>query len=173
VAITRTSGACGWRALSDMDWITPSNTSGTGTTTLTVVYRPNAAFVGRVGSVSIEWDGGRAQLTVRQSAETPAFCRIVTVTVNGRSTIEVGAPGGQFTASISSEPGTPPNACGNWTATASAGITFVGPTTSPSLPASLTFVVQVNPATTARSMSVNVTVAGRGSSLTVNQAAQP
>jgi hypothetical protein len=173
VAITRTSGSCGWRALSNVDWITPSNTSGTGTTTLTFVYRANAAFVPRVGSVSIEWDGGRAQLTVRQAAETPAFCRIVTVTVDGRSTIDVGAPGGQFTASIRPEPGTPPNICGNWTATASAGITFVGPTTGPSLPASLTFVVQVNPATTVRSMLVNVTVADRGASLTVNQAGQP
>jgi len=173
VTITRTSGDCGWRATSDVDWITLSSSAGTGTSAVTFSYRPNAAFVGRLGSVSIEWNGGRAQVTVGQAAETPAFCRIVTVTVDGRSTIDVAPAGGQFTARITPEPGTPPGACGNWTASASAGITLVEPTTGPSLPASLTFVVQANPVATPRSMSVTVTVTGRTAGLTVNQAARP
>lgn len=173
VSITRTSGGCGWRAVSDVDWITPSSTSGTGTSVVALGYRPNAAFVGRIGSVSIEWNGGRAQVTVRQAAETPAFCRIVTVTVDGRSAIDVAAAGGHFTAMIAPEPGTPPGVCGNWAASASAGITLVGQTTGPSLPASLMFVVQVNPAATARSMSVIVAVSGRTAGLTVNQAGKP
>jgi hypothetical protein len=173
VSMTRTSGDCGWRAVSDVAWITPASISGTGTSLLTLSYRPNAAFVGRIGSVSIEWNGGRAQVTVRQAAETPAFCRIVTVTVDGRSTIDVTAAGGQFTAMITPEPGTPPGVCGNWTASASAGITLAGQTTGPSLPASLTFVVQANPVATVRSMSVTVTLSGRTAGLTVNQAGKP
>jgi hypothetical protein len=170
LSITRVSGTCGWSAASAVDWITPASDAGTGTARVTFSYRPNAAFVGRSGSVSVDWDGGRVQLTVAQAAETPAFCRIVTLTVDGRSVIDVAAGGGQFTALIAPEAGTPPGACGNWTASASAGITFVGATSGPALPASLVFVVQSNAVSSPRSMSVSVDVSGRTAGLTVNQA---
>jgi Carboxypeptidase regulatory-like domain/Putative binding domain, N-terminal len=170
--ITRTSGVCGWQASTDADWIEPRNASGGGTTTLVVSYRSNAAFVGRAGTVTVEWTGGRAQIVVRQAAETPAFCRVVTITVNGQSSIDVGVAGGQFTASIIPEPGTPPGVCGLWTASAPPGITFPGNASGPAAPASLTFTVQPNPLPAARTLTVTVTFVGNGrsTSLGVRQA---
>jgi Carboxypeptidase regulatory-like domain/Putative binding domain, N-terminal len=172
VNITRISGACGWQASADADWIEPRNASGSGTAALTVSYRSNAAFTGRLGTVTVVWADGQTQLTVGQAAETPAFCRIVAITVNGQSSIDVGAAGGPFTASITPEPGTPPGVCGSWTASASAGITLNGTGSGPAAPASLTFTVQPNPLTAVRSLSITITFAGSRPStgLTIRQA---
>ena len=67
-----------------------------------------------------------AALSVSCSRSSPAFCRRVTLTVNGQSAIAVGADGGQLSASITPEPGTPPGVCGPWTASASTEITLSG-----------------------------------------------
>ena len=175
VAITRTGGACGWRATSNAAWLSLSSGAGAGTASLTVTYESNAAFVGRTGTITIDWTGGSAQIAVGQAAESPAFCRIVAVTVGGRSAIDVAAGGGQFTASIVPEPGTPPGVCGPWTATASAGISFVGLNSGPSAPATLQFAVQPNTTPDARSLSVTISFGMGGPSpmLTINQAGAP
>jgi carboxypeptidase family protein/all-beta uncharacterized protein len=172
LSITRMSGTCGWQAASDVSWMTLSTTSASGTATAAVSYQSNAAFIGRTGNVTIQWSGGQAQVVVRQAGETPAFCRIVALTVDGQSVISVPAAGGRYTASIAPEPGTPPGVCGPWTATASTGITFVGPSSGPYAPATLTFDVQANPLTAARSLSVTVTIAS-SPVLTINQAPKP
>jgi Carboxypeptidase regulatory-like domain len=175
MAITRTGGSCAWRATSDAAWLSLSNSAGADTATTTVVYQTNALFVGRAGTVTVDWGSGSAQVIVRQAAETPAFCRIVTVTVGGQSIIAVSAGGGQFTASITPEPAVPPGVCGPWTATASAGITLVGPGSGPAAPASVTFVVQPNLQPAPRSLQVMVSFGSGGPSpwLTVNQAGAP
>ena len=127
--ITRTSGNCAWQASTNVSWISLGGSSGGGDAALTIGYQSNALFVGRTGVITFEWSGGSAQLTVIQAAESPAFCRIVTVTVDGQSTLAVPAAGGAYTARIIPEDGTPPGVCGNWTATASTGITLGALTT--------------------------------------------
>ena len=170
VTMTRTSGSCAWQASTDVSWLTLGSASGNGDSTLSVSYRPNASFIGRVGTVFIDWSGGRAQLSVIQGAELPAFCRVVTLTVNGQSTISVPASGGQFTASITPEPGTPPGACGAWTASASPGITVTPPNSGPT-PGSVAFTVSANTTGLSRTLSVTVSISGGPPSLTltVNQ----
>jgi len=173
LTITRASGTCGWQVSTDAVWLEPRSASGDGTTAITINSRSNASFVGRVGTISVDWNGGRVQLVVRQAGESPAFCRIVTVTVGGQSAIDVGSAGGQFTASIMPEPGTPPGVCGAWTATASTGITFVGASSGPSAPGNVTFAVSANPAPAARTMTVTVAFAGGPSAaLTIRQVGQ-
>ena len=175
IAITRTGGSCAWRAVADVGWLSLSSSAGADSATVTVAYESNTAFVGRAGAVTVDWGGGSAQVIVQQAAETPAFCRGVTVTVGGQSLIAVSAGGGQFTASITPEPGVPPGVCGNWTATASAGITLVGPGSGPAAPASFSFVVQPNVLPAPRSLQVTVSFVNAGPSpaLTVNQAGAP
>jgi Carboxypeptidase regulatory-like domain/Putative binding domain, N-terminal len=157
--ISRTSGTCAWQASTNVTWISIGGTSGSGDATLTFTYQPNASFVGRIGVITVDWGTGSVQLTVRQAAESPAFCRIVTVTVGGQNSISVPAAGNTYTASITPEAGTPPGACGAWTATASTGIAFTGLTTGPT-PGSVTFTVQPNSGTTPRALSVNVSISG-------------
>jgi Carboxypeptidase regulatory-like domain/Viral BACON domain/Putative binding domain, N-terminal len=174
LTITRTSGTCGWQATTDVSWITLGASSGSGNTTMVVSYRTNTTFVGRIGTVTVEWAGGSAQLVVRQAPESPAFCRI-TVTVGGQSTITAPAAGGQFTASITPDPGVPPGACGAWTAFADPAMTIVGPNSGPQLPATVTFTVSPNPLTVVRSLFLTVNF-GNGSpsgSLVVNQSGTP
>jgi hypothetical protein len=174
LTITRTSGTCGWQATTDVSWITLGALSGSGNATLVFIYRTNTTFVGRIGTVTIEWAGGSAQLVVRQAPESPAFCRI-TVTVGGQSTIGVPAAGGQFTASITPDPGVPPGACGTWTAFADPAITIVGPNSGPILPATVTFTVQPNPLPVVRSLflTVNFATGSPSGSLVVNQSGTP
>ena len=125
--ITRTSGSCSWQASTNVSWISLGASSGGGDTATSFSYQPNALFVGRLGVITVEWNGGNAQLTVRQGPESPAFCRIVSVTVAGGGTI-VTAPagGGTFSATITPEAGTPPGVCGQWTASSGPEITFPG-----------------------------------------------
>jgi hypothetical protein len=175
VTITRTSGTCAWQATTDVSWITLVTTSGNGDATLSFAYLPNATFVGRIGVVRVAWSGGSAQLTVRQPAETPAFC-LATITVNGQNPLGVPASGGQFTASIAPVAGVPPGICGPWTAdTMGTAISFVGPTSGVNVPASVTFSVPANSSPTVRTMFVVINfLAGTPSALlTVNQSGGP
>jgi hypothetical protein len=175
VTITRTSGTCAWQATTDVSWITLATTSGNGDATLSFTYLPNATFVGRIGVITVAWSGGSAQLTVRQPADTPAFC-LATITVNGQNPLGVPASGGQFTASIAPVAGVPPGICGAWTATTTpAAISFVGSSSGPNLPASVTFSVPANSSPTVRTMFVVINfLAGTPSAvLTVNQSGGP
>jgi len=167
-AITRTSGSCAWQASSNASWLSVGGMSGGSDASLTFSYQSNAAFVPRNGVITVEWSGGSAQLTVRQAGESPAFCRSMTVTVNGQSTLSVPAAGGSYTASITPESGTPPGVCASWSATASSGISL-GTTTGPT-PGSVTFTVQPNGATTSRALSINISIgSGPSAVLTVSQ----
>jgi hypothetical protein len=174
LAITRTSGSCGWQATTNVGWLTLSSTSGAGNATVTANYASNTTFVGRLGVITVSWNGGSAQLQVGQNPESPTFCRVVTVTVNGQNPVSVPAAGGQYTASIALEPGTyPPGICGMWSAAAPAAITFVG-ATSGLTPGSAMFNVQSNPSSSPRSVSITITFTAHGPvDLRINQAGTP
>lgn len=172
LTITRTAGSCGWQASTDVNWISPANASGSGDATLRFTYQPNASFVGRIGTMTVSWTGGSASVTVRQQPESPAFCRITTIAVNGQNPFAIGSgASGTITAQITPEAGTPPGACGTWNATGSSGITFTSPTTGPTAPATIAFTVSANTSTSIRTLFVTINfVAGNPSaSLTINQ----
>jgi hypothetical protein len=171
LSVTRLSGTCGWQATSNVGWMSLATQAGNGTTAVAVTYQPNATFIGRNGSLTVQWSTGQIEINVGQSPE-PGFCRVVTFTVDGHTTVSAPAAGGRYTAAIVPEPGTPPGVCGGWTASGSLGIGFVGSTSGPNLPASVTFDVEPNTAASARTLSVTVTVRGP-LMLVINQAARP
>jgi hypothetical protein len=169
--ITRTSGSCSWQASTNVSWISLGASSGGGDTATSFSYQPNTLFVGRLGVITVEWNGGNAQLTVRQGPESPAFCRIVSVTVAGGGTI-VTAPagGGTFSATITPEAGTPPGACGNWNANSGPEITFPGGLNFGPTPGTVSFTVTPNASTTPRTLSLSLSIAGRAIGIvTINQ----
>ncbi len=174
VTIERPSGDCSWQATTDVAWITPRTTTGSGTMTATFDYASNPTFVGRLGTITVTWNGGSAQLQVSQLPQPADFC-VVTLTVGGQNPLNnVPAAGGTFTADLVPVPGMPPGICGSWTATATPPVSLVGPGAGP-VPGSFQFSVAPNPLTTPRSGFVGVTFAsgGPGASLTVNQLAGP
>jgi hypothetical protein len=145
--------------------------SGSSSASVRVTYQPNVTFVGRNGSITVQWPNGQTEMFVGQLPE-PAFCRVVSLAVNGQSTISVPATGGRYTASIVPEPGTPPGVCGGWTASGSVGIAFVGSTSGGYVPATVTFDVEPNTAASPRPLMVTVTVKSP-LMLLINQAAAP
>ena len=174
VSVTQTSGTCGWQATTDASWITLGSKSGSGTASLTITFGPNVSRALQTGTVTVQWSGGSAQLTLSQPPELIEPICIVTVTVAGQNPIAVPASGGSYTASIAPLLGVDPASCGAWTASSTGPISFVGPTSGPRIPGVVTFIVPANASTTAISMLVSVSVAGDGvSTLTVNQAAGP
>jgi hypothetical protein len=175
MTITRTGGSCGWQASTDVNWISLATSSGSGDGSLTFTYATNPTFVGRIGTVTISWTGGSASITVRQGPESPAFCRFVTISVNGQNPYAIGSgASGTITAQITPEAGTPPGACGTWNATGSSGITFTSGTSGPSAPFTISFTVSANPSTSIRTLFVTINfIAGNPSaSLTINQSGQ-
>jgi carboxypeptidase family protein/all-beta uncharacterized protein len=176
MTITRASGTCGWQASADADWITLGARSGSDSANLSFTYRANTSFAGRVGTITVEWSGGSAQLIIRQAGESPAFCLVV-VTVNGQSPLNIPASatpatGSQrFTASVDPVAGVPPGICGAWNVTGTSGITFPFATSGPNVPATITFDVQDNASTSIRTMflTVNFLAGTPSGSLTVNQ----
>ena len=175
VTLTRTSGSCPWQAMTDVDWLTPRNSSGDGGASLTFNYASNPTFVGRLGTITFSWAGGSAQLQVSQNPQPVAFC-VATLTVGGQTTLNnVPAAGGSFTANLTPLPGMPPGVCGAWTATAfGTQITITSATSGPVMPTTISFTVAPNspPPAPARSGSISVTGAG-GAALTINQLAAP
>ena len=174
VAMTRTSGSCGWQAAADVGWISLARVSGNGSDTLVYTVAPNTNFTGRIGIITIAWAGGTATLTVRQANDWPAFC-VGTITVGGQSSITVPASGGQFTALIAPVPGMPPGLCDFWTASVNGQITFVGSNTGRT-PGPLTFVVPPNAAVQPRVLWVSIkweSPSGGNAQLTVNQSGTP
>ena len=170
LTINRPSGTCGWTATSDVSWIVLDSSSGNGNATLGFTVRPNNTFVGRIGTITIDWGTGRSQLTIRQREDIPAFC-VVTVTVGGQNVLSVpAAASGPYTANITPVAGMPPGLCSNWTASGSGGITLNPPTSGPVLPASVTFSVSQNTTGTSRSLSVAVSAGGPLVALNISQA---
>jgi hypothetical protein len=175
LTMTRTSGTCGWQASKDVSWITLGAGAGGGDGSLNVAFQSNASFVGRSGTVTISWTGGSTSVTFNQAAESPAFCRVVAIAVNGQNPVSIGSgASGTITAQITPEPGTPPGACGTWNATGSSGVTFTSATTGPTVPATISFTVSANPSTSTRTLNVVINfVAGNPSAaLTINQSGQ-
>jgi hypothetical protein len=170
LTISRPSGTCGWTATSDVSWIVLDNSSGNGNATVGFTVRPNTTFVGRIGTITIDWGAGRSQLTVRQANDIPAFC-VVSVTVGGQNVLSVpAAASGPYTANITPAPGMPPGICGTWNASGSGGITLNPPTSGPVLPAQITFSVTQNTSGTSRALSVVVSAGGPAVALNINQA---
>jgi hypothetical protein len=174
VAITRTSGSCGWQATADVGWISLAPVNGSGSDTLVYTVAPNTNFTGRIGVIAVAWAGGSAMLTVRQANDWPAFC-VGTITVGGQSSIAVPASGGQFTALVAAVPGMPPGLCDTWSATVNGPITFVG-SNAGRTPGQLTLVVPPNAAVQPRILWVSIkwdSPSGGNAQLTVNQSGTP
>jgi hypothetical protein len=174
LTIDRSSGDCSWQATTDVDWLTPRSATGSGTTTATFNYAANTTFVGRLGTITVTWNGGSAQLQVSQLPQPADFC-VVTLTVGGQNPLNnVPASGGTYTADLVPVPGMPPGICGAWTAVAVAPVSLIGPGAGPA-PGSFQFSVAPNASMTPRSGFIQVTFlsGGAGASLTVNQLAGP
>jgi len=170
LTISRPSGTCGWTATSDASWIVLDSSSGNGNATLGFTVRPNTTFVGRIGTITIDWGAGRSQLAIRQAADIPAFC-VVAVTVNGQNVLSVpAAASGPYTANITPVAGMPPGLCSSWSASGSGGITLNPPTSGPALPATVTFNVAQNTSGTSRALSVVVSAGGPAVALNITQA---
>jgi hypothetical protein len=166
LTLTRTSGSCDWRATTDASWITLASTSGSGSGLLAFNVAGNG-FTARTGVITLEWTGGRGQITVFQGT-VPDTC-VTTLTVGGQSTIAVPQGGGQYTAVLAPVPGSPIIACGPWTATASSSaVAFVGPNTGIQGNGTVTFTVSPNTTGSPRTLFIDVTGAG-SARLTINQ----
>jgi hypothetical protein len=159
IALSRTSGTCGWTASTDANWITLASLSGSDSATLSYVVNPNAGFVPRLGLITVRWSGGESSLTVRQAPDSPATCAI-NVTADNPSTVPA-TGGGPYTATIALVSGVPPGACGMWTASSSSNppLSFPSGTTGPT-PGSFTFTVPANATGQSRTFPLNVTISG-------------
>lgn len=175
LAIARTSGSCAWRASASVGWITLGTSSGGADATLPFTYKDNPTFVGRVGTISVAWDGGSVDVLVSQS-NSPPIC-VASLTVGGDNPFAVPAAGGQYVATVKLPDGVPGFVCGSWTASATPAsqIAIVGLDYGPGVPSGLTFFVQPNATHAARSLFVTIQFANNGAAatLTVNQAATP
>ena len=174
LTIERTSGDCSWQTTTDVGWITPRSATGSGTTTATFTYASNPAFIGRLGTITVTWTGGSAQLQVSQLPQPADFC-VVTLTVGGQNPLNnVPASGGTFTADLAPVPGMPPGICGPFTASAVPPVSIVGPAGGP-VPGPIQISVAPNSSPTARSGFLTITFGSGGpaASLTVNQLAGP
>jgi hypothetical protein len=166
LTLTRTSGSCDWRATTDVSWIILASTSGSGSGLLPFNVAGNG-LTSRTGVITLEWTGGRGQVTVFQGT-SPDTCQ-TTLTVSGQNTIAVPQGGGQYTALLAPLAGSPVVACGFWTATASSSaVAFIGPNTGVQGNGTVTFTVSPN--TTGSSRTLYIDVSGAGSArLTINQ----
>ena len=93
LAITRTSGSCGWQATSDAGWITlPGGASGDGSASLGYIVTANVFGSGstRFGGITVSWSGGSARLAVQQ-APASMLCEF---TVNAPDLSNVPSAGG-------------------------------------------------------------------------------
>jgi len=171
LAVSRTSGTCGWTATTTVSWISLESASGSGSATVGFTVSENFAFEQRIGAVIVEWSGGRSTLQVYQAPDIPPFC-VATMTVGGNNPFSVPAAAGTYTASIIPAMSVPPGLCGTWNATASGPeITFIPPT---GMGSSLRFSVAANGSTSPRTFFISVAFSAGGStSLTINQAAGP
>ena len=175
VTITRTQGSCAWQATTDVAWLTPGNSTGNGTATLTFTYTGNLNIVGRSGTITFSWDGGSAQLHVNQ--DFPPLCEGAALTFNGPGTVP--ASGGSYTATLTWAPPPPPMpaALCQW------GASFEGPITISPIggggtpPATINVTVAANPSPTPRAASIKVTFLNlpfpSEATLSINQAAGP
>jgi hypothetical protein len=85
VSVTKTSGSCTWSASSNATWLTFSGTpSGSDTGTLTYIAQANSDTASRTGTITVQWSGGSAQVTVTQ-AGTPTQTSACTYAVASAS----------------------------------------------------------------------------------------
>jgi hypothetical protein len=66
LAITRTTGTCGWEAGTDADWVFLSSNSGSGTDVPTFFARQYGGVATRTATITIAWSGGSATVTIVQ-----------------------------------------------------------------------------------------------------------
>jgi len=176
LTITRTSGTCGWTIASDVDWISFAVVSGNGNTPVTFVVsaRANALFSSRTGIVTVKWNGGEAQLTVRQAPDTPAYCQ-VSVKVNGQGpSISIGAAGGTLTALLEPAQFLPPGICSMWTATITAPGTVANPNRG-IIPGSVTFTIPPNTTSALRTFLLTISFDNSpiGTGMQISQSGTP
>jgi hypothetical protein len=101
VTITRTTGACGWTAESDVPWITgPSSSAAGGVFTYTIV----ATSAPRTGRLTISWAGGSTVVTIAQAAPAVQCTYALTNPVDGNAQVTVPSQGGSFNAKLTATP---------------------------------------------------------------------
>lgn len=164
LAITRTSGSCGWQATSDASWITlPGGSSGDGSASLGYVVTANVFGSGstRFGGVTISWSGGSARLAVQQ-APASMLCEF---TVNAPDLTNVPSAGGPYNIGVTwVDTGRPPGSC---TLIVSTDPWITAPSNTQ---ASFTLNVQPNPSPgTSRSGSVRLSSPDRSATIGVTQ----
>jgi len=116
--LTQTTGTCGWQAKSDVSWLTLGSASGSGSATLVFTAAPNGSFNGRTATITIDWTGGQARVTVIQGTP-PDFCQMELVDPGGQTTISVAAGGssGSIAAFVRMATGVNPITCGMFSIT--------------------------------------------------------
>jgi len=164
LAITRTSGSCGWQATSDAGWITlPGGSSGDGSASLGYVVTANVFGSGgtRFGGITISWSGGSARLAVQQ-APASMLCEF---TVNAPDLTNVPSAGGTYNIGVTwVDTGRPPGSC---TLNVSTDPWMTAPSNAPG---SFTLNVQPNPSPgTSRTGSVRLSSADRSATIGVTQ----
>ena len=165
VTVTKASGSCTWTASSDASWITFNGAStGSDTGTLTYVAAPNPGTASRTGTVTVQWTGGSAQVTVTQ-AGTPEPGPVVCAFVVTPATQAVPIDGGSFTATVT----TSGSGC-SWTASVDVSWITITSGTSGTSTGSVAYSATPNPDSTARVGTITVQWATGSASLTVTQA---
>jgi hypothetical protein len=157
--ITRTTGDCSWTASSDSSWLTLTGAgSGSGSTVLTYNVAVNGGIIAagtRIGTVTVSWSGGSAQLRVEQGASNPTNC-VFTLTVNGQTSLNAPASGGSYTANYAwQNTGASPAMCSGAIDIAGSWIT-TSTTTVPATIGSFTFNVAPNASGAPRAGSLGI-----------------
>ena len=165
VAVTRTSGTCGWQASADATWITfPDGASGSGTGTLRFAVGANG-FDGRSGTIVVAWAGGSASIGVTQGPHPDFTCNPFAMSKGPQDFDNVPAAGGTLTVNAAATANPP-----EWSSMCAVGVSstvaWISGGATVSGPVTLTFTVAPNPSP---GVSRTGAIAGGGITISVTQ----
>ena len=153
---------CGWQLSSNVPWLRPSTTSGSGSATVSYTVDANAAG-GRNGRISLSGTGGgSAAHDVSQAGTTTPPPTVCAYTV-APTTLNVISNGGSVSFTVTTNAAN----CA-WTAASQAGFITITSGTSGSTTGTVNLSVAAN-TSAARSGTVLVSYTGGSQSVTVNQ----
>ena len=163
VAVTRTSGTCGWQASANASWITfPDGASGAGSGTLRFAVGANG-FDGRSGTIVVAWTGGSASIAVSQGPHPDWTCNPFRMTKGPQDFDNVPAAGGILTV-LAAATADPPVWSSMCAVGVSATVTWISGGGTAIGPTELTFNVEQNTSGVSRtgaivggSISISVT----------------
>jgi hypothetical protein len=169
--ISRTAGNCSWQATSSVSWITfTGGASGNGSASLAYVVGANPGFNTRIGSITISWTGGSAQIQVQQGNNPDWYC-FFSVTKGPQDFNNVPSAGGQLTVTVFTY-GVPPTSSSQCSVSTNSNVPWIsggGTTVSPG--GTLTLTVAPNSTGAVRNGSIVATgspaPAGTGSPQTI------